>query len=77
MGRQTRLEIQDNCIYDLGRGEGAYIILRGLIHHFHKWPPCNFETFKMSATKDRIEYQERSCQNESLCVALGSYSYLT
>ena len=39
-----------------------------LIHHIHKWPPCNFEKFKMSATKKRIKYQKRLCQNESLCV---------
>ena len=25
------------------------------IHHIHKWPPCNFENLKMSATKERIE----------------------
>ena len=24
------------------------------IHHIHKWPPCNFEKFKVSATKERI-----------------------
>ena len=48
-----------------------------LIHHIHKWPPCNFEKFKMSATKKRIKYQKILCQNESLCVVLGSYSYLT
>ena len=38
------------------------------IHHIHKWPPCKFEKFKMSTAKERIEQQERLCQNESLCV---------
>ena len=26
-----------------------------LIHHIHKWPTCNFEKFKMSAAKEKIE----------------------
>ena len=34
-------------------------------HHIHRWLPCNFEKFKMSAAKEKIERQERSCQNES------------
>ena len=47
------------------------------VHHIHKLPPCNFERFKMPSTKETIEYQERSCQVESLGVVLGSCSHLT
>ena len=25
---------------------------------------CNFEKFKMTGTKERIEYREKLCQNE-------------
>ena len=31
----------------------------------------------MSAAKERIEEQERSCHNESFCVGLRPYSHLT
>ena len=49
-----------------------------LVHRpIRKWPLCNFEKFKMPAPKERIEQQDRSCQNESLLVVLGSYSHLT
>ena len=43
----------------------------------NKWPSCNFEKFETSAIKEIIEQQERSCQNESPCVVLGSYSHVT
>ena len=29
--------------------------IRVTIHPIHKWPPCNFEKFKMSATKEISE----------------------
>ena len=48
-----------------------------VIHHIDKWPPFNFEKFKMSVTKERTQYQERSCENETLCEVLKSYSHLT
>ena len=47
------------------------------IHHIHNWPPCNFEKFKMTGTKERIEYREKLCPNEQLGLVLGSYSHLT
>ena len=30
-------------------------VLMRPLPHIHKWPPCNFETFYISATKERIE----------------------
>ena len=31
------------------------VLLKVVIHHIHKWPPCNFEKLEMSATEERIE----------------------
>ena len=56
-------------VWSLSPGGGFSPIL-SYIWHIHKWSPCNFENFKMASIKERIEYEERLCRSESLCIIL-------
>ena len=46
----SAVQIYESFIYSF-----TFFTFYGYIHPIHKWPPCNFEDFKMSATKERSE----------------------
>ena len=69
---QSAQETFSRCKYSNAPGNSAFLLgewvpVSGGSKQFLvtlKWPPCNFEKFKMTATKEKIECRERLCQNE-------------